>query len=130
MARTAAAGFWSQARACARTVRRCLGGTSALLAGLVLVGLTTPGICQTDAVKGEATFSAAGGYARLVLKLAEDVDSEVTTAGSILVIRFKRPVDIPIDRLSDAVPDYVGAARGGPQRSGGRRAWGGRGRRH
>ena len=88
-----------------------------MLAGLVLVGLTTPGICQTDAVKGEATFSAAGGYARLVLKLAEDVDSEVTTAGSILVIRFKRPVDIPIDRLSDAVPDYVGAARRDPDGS-------------
>ncbi|SHH67796.1 hypothetical protein SAMN05443248_5652 [Bradyrhizobium erythrophlei] len=88
-----------------------------MLAGLVLVGLTTPGICQTEAVKGEATFSAAGGYARLVLKLAEDVDSEVTTAGSILVIRFKRPVDIPIDRLSDAVPDYVGAARRDPDGS-------------
>ena len=70
-----------------------------------------------DPVKGEATFSAAGGYARLVLKLAEDVDSEVTTAGSIIVIRFKRPVDIPVDDLSDAVPDYVGSARRDPDGS-------------
>jgi hypothetical protein len=68
-------------------------------------------------VRGEATFSAANGYARLVLKLDEDVDSEVAVAGSILIIRFKRPVDIPVDRLSDAVPDYVGSARRDPDGS-------------
>ena len=114
MARTAAAGFWSRVRACARTVRRCLGGWCLLAAGLVLIGSTSPGLCQADPVKGEATFSAAGGYARLVLKLAEDVESEVTAAGSIIVIRFKRPVDIPVEKLSDAVPDYVGSARRDP----------------
>jgi tetratricopeptide (TPR) repeat protein/outer membrane biosynthesis protein TonB len=76
-----------------------------------------PGACRADPVKGEATFSAAGGYARLVLKLAEDVESEVSTAGSILVIRFKRPVDIPVERLSDAAPDYVGSARRDPDGS-------------
>jgi hypothetical protein len=70
-----------------------------------------------DPVKGEATFSASGGYARLVLKLAEDVESEVFTAGSIIVIRFKRPVDIPVEKLSDAVPDYVGSARRDPDGS-------------
>lgn len=66
---------------------------------------------------GEATFSAANGYARLVLKLKEDVESEVTTAGSIIVIRFKRPVDIPVEKLGDAVPDYVGSARRDPDGS-------------
>ena len=117
MARTAAAGFWSQARAYARTARRCLGAPSWLAAGLILTGLTFSGACRAEPVKGEATFSAAGGYARLVLKLAEDVGSEVTTAGSIIVIRFKRPVDIPVDKLSDAVPDYVGSARRDPDGS-------------
>jgi len=70
-----------------------------------------------DPVKGEATFSENGGYARLVFKLAQDVDTEVTTAGSIVVIRFKRPVDIPIDEWSDALPDYVGGARRDPDGS-------------
>ena len=51
------------------------------------------GWAQAQPVKGEATFSAADGYARLVLKLSEDVDSDVSVAGSIVVIRFKRPVD-------------------------------------
>jgi len=111
MVRTAAAGLWSQGRACARTVRHYLG------AGLVLIGLTLSGACRADPVKGEATFTAANGYARLVLKLAEDVPSEVTAAGSIVVIRFKRPVDIPVDGLSDAVPDYIGSARRDPDGS-------------
>ena len=71
-----------------------------LAAGLILIGIDgCRPAARADPVKGEATFSAAGGYARLVLKLAEDVDSEVTTAGSIVVIRFKRPVDIPVDQL-------------------------------
>jgi tetratricopeptide (TPR) repeat protein len=124
MARTAAAGFWSRGRACARTARLCLGarswfaaGLGWLAAGLVLTGLTSAALSQPEPVRGEATFSAAGGYARLVLKLAEDVDSQVLTAGSILVIRFRRPVDIPVDRLSDAVPDYVGSARRDPDGS-------------
>ncbi|MFZ2157508.1 MAG: tetratricopeptide repeat protein, partial [Bradyrhizobium sp.] len=124
MARTAAAGIWSRRRACARTARCCPGGTSRLAAGLawlaaglVLFGLTSPGSAQTEPVRGAATFSAAGGYARLVLKLAEDVESDVSTAGSILVIRFKRPVDIPVEKLSDAVPEYVGSARRDPDGS-------------
>ena len=106
MARTAAADDGSQARACARAVRRCL---AAVL--LVTLATVSTGWAQAQPVKGEATFSASDGYARLVLKLDEDVDSEVSVAGSIVVIRFKRPVDINVDKLSDAVPAYVGSAR-------------------
>ncbi|TWB97105.1 hypothetical protein FBZ93_107351 [Bradyrhizobium macuxiense] len=113
MARTAAAGTWSLGRAWARTARLCL-----LAIGLALTTLTFSTAAHADdPVPGEATFSAANGYARLVLKLKEDVESEVTTAGSIIVIRFKRPVDIPVEKLSDAVPDYVGAARRDPDGS-------------
>ena len=118
MARTAAEGFWSQVRALSRGVRRWHDGFRRgrlLAAALVVSGLSFATPCRAaDAVKGEATFSAAKGYARLVLKLAEDVPSEVVTAGSIVVIRFERPVDIPVDRLSDAVPDYVSSARRDP----------------
>src|SRR5258705_6281138 len=124
MPRTAAAGFGSLFRAFTRMARRCLGRPPwlaalpvSLAAGLVLIGSTVSGLCQTPPVKGEASFSASGGYARLVLKLAEDVESEVTTAGSILVIRFKRPVDIPVEKLSDAAADYVSSARRDPDGS-------------
>src|SRR5579872_3850677 len=115
MARTAAAGFWSQVRACTRSVRRCLGRHASLLAGLILLAIALPATGHSrDPVKGEATFSAANGHARLVLKLAEDVNSQVTTAGSIVVIRFDHPVDIDVDAIGDAVPDYVSAARRDP----------------
>src|SRR5271169_969097 len=116
MARTAARGFWSQLRSRARTARRCL-TKSALFAAVVAVTGLASGACWADAVKGEATFAASGGYARLVLKLAEDVSSEVTTAGSIIVIRFARPVDISVDKLSESVPDYVTSARRDPDGS-------------
>ena len=52
-----------------------------------------------------------------MLKLADDVDSEVTTAANIPVIRFKRPVDIPVETIADAVPDYVSSARRDPDGS-------------
>jgi tetratricopeptide (TPR) repeat protein len=83
----------------------------------MLVTAAVVSTASAQPVKGEATFSAAGGYARLVLKLDEDVDSDVSVAGSIVVIRFKRPVDINVDRLSDAVPAYVGSARRDPDGS-------------
>ena len=117
MARKAAAGFWSQVRAGARTAWRCLDGPSWLAAALVLTGLTFSGACRAEPVKGEAAVSVSGGYARLVLRLAEDVESEVTAAGSIIVIRFKRPVDIPVDRLYEGAPDYIASARRDPDGS-------------
>src|SRR5882672_2497193 len=116
MGQKAAAGTGSPGRALARMARRCLGAPLALV--LLLTGLTWSQPCRAEGpVRGEATFAAGGGFARLVLRLAEDVESDVITAGSIIVIRFKRPVDIPIDKLSDAVPDYVGSARRDPDGS-------------
>src|SRR5437667_1775066 len=104
MPRTAAAGFRSLVRSSARRRSR---GPSWLAAFLILFGLTLSNArAAPDLVKGEATFAAADGYARLVFKLAADVGTEVTTAGSILIIRFNRPVDIPVDKLSEAAPDY------------------------
>jgi tetratricopeptide (TPR) repeat protein len=85
-----------------------------LAAGLMLAGAASPALSQADAVKGEATLTAAGGYARLTIKLADDVDSQVTAAGSIVVIRFKRAVSIAVGKLSDAVPDYINSARADP----------------
>jgi rRNA-processing protein FCF1 len=97
----------------ARTARLCLGRPLAF--ALLLAGLAVSPPCRADdPVRGEATFTSGGGFARLVLKLAEDVESDVSTAGSIIIIHFKRPVDIPVDKLSDAVPDYVGSARRDP----------------
>lgn len=112
MAREAAAGFVSRARALARRLSRHV-GAAPLLAASLLIGFTAP-VRAADAIRGEATFSASGGFARLVIKLGEDVPSEVTTAGSILVIRFDRAVDVPVDRVPEGAPDYVNSARRDP----------------
>ncbi|MDA9403915.1 tetratricopeptide repeat protein [Bradyrhizobium sp. CCBAU 45389] len=112
MAREAAAGFVSRARALALGLWRHARKVPVLAACLV-IGLAAPGLAA-DAVRGEATFSAGGGFARLVIKLGEDVPSEVTTAGSILIIRFDRPVEVPVDRVPEGAPDYVNSARRDP----------------
>lgn len=112
MAREAAAGFVSRARAVARGLSRHVRGAT-VLTTCVLIGLAQPARAA-DPIRGEATFSASGGFARLIIKLGEDVPSEVTTAGSILVIRFDRPVDVPVDRVPEGAPDYVNSARRDP----------------
>jgi predicted negative regulator of RcsB-dependent stress response len=67
-----------------------------------------------EPVKGEATLTAQPGFARMVLKFQEDVPTEVTVAGAILVIQFRKPVAVPIDLLAEALPAYVGAVRRDP----------------
>lgn len=67
-----------------------------------------------EPVRGEATLTAQAGYARMVLQFQEDVPTEVTVAGAILVIQFGRPVAVPIDLLAESVPAYVGSVRRDP----------------
>ncbi|MGL9616504.1 tetratricopeptide repeat protein [Bradyrhizobium sp. U531] len=112
MAQKAADGLWSRARALAPGLSRHV-RSAGVLAVCLLTGLGAPARAA-DPVRGEATFSAGGGFARLVIKLGEDVPSEVTTAGSILIIRFDRPVDVPVDRVPEGAPDYVNSARRDP----------------
>ena len=117
----AAAGFWSRTRGRAQALAHGLARASRsaatfLLGVLALLAFSSQG-WAAEPVKAEATLSSSGGYARLVVKFAEDVTSEVVTAGSIIVIRFERPVDVVVDKVADAVPDYVGSARRDPDGS-------------
>ena len=69
---------------------------------------------QTTPVKGQAALAVSGGFARMLVKLDEDVETDATVAGNILVVRFRRPVEIDVGKLSDAAPDYVSSARSDP----------------
>src|SRR2546425_12638715 len=103
MGQRAAAGTGSQGRALARAARLCLGRPLAFV--LLLAGLAVSQPCRADdPVRGEATFTSTGGFARLVLKLAEDVESDVSTAGSSLIIQFKHPAGIPAGTFAAAAP--------------------------
>lgn len=114
MTRTAPFGLWSQARARART-----GLDRWLAAGLLLIGLTvsTAAFADPDPVRGEATLTVANGFARLILKFSDDVTTDVSTAGSILLVHFDRPTNVPVDRWLSNAPDYISGARGDPDGS-------------
>ena len=111
--------FRSLRRAAAEILRCCRRGALTAAFGLVLAGTATGAFAQVEParaepVRGEAVLQANAGYARLVIRLAEDVESQVVAAGQIIVIRFKRPVAVPIGKLSDAATDYVASARADP----------------
>ena len=67
-----------------------------------------------DAVKGEVKSSIVGGYGRLVFRFDEPVDAKVRVAGAILVIEFKKPVAVAVERLNSSASEYVSAARSDP----------------
>ncbi len=64
-----------------------------------------------DPVKGEIRTSTADGYGRLIFVLAKDVDADVRVANGVLVIAFKHPISVVVDRIASEMRDYVGAAR-------------------
>ena len=86
---------------------RCLRGA---LAAVALIVVPTPAAIA-DPVRGEATLTRPGDYARLLIKLQSDVQADVRLAGTILIIQFKKPVDVAVEKLGEALPDYVSSAR-------------------
>src|SRR5690606_16736144 len=56
----------------------------------------------------------SGGYARIVLHLAEEVETDVRQAGAIVVIGFRHPVDIGAEKIAAEAPNYIAAARRDP----------------
>jgi hypothetical protein len=76
--------------------------------------LLAPCVGNADPISAELTASGDGGHGRLVFKLGDAVDSEVKQSGNVLIISFKQPIAVKVDRLAAQLPDYVGAARRDP----------------
>jgi len=81
---------------------------------LAILLLLYPAAAGAASVKGDVAISTKEGYARLVFTLAEETDAEVRLANGILIIAFKQPVDVSVDRIPFAAASYVGAARRDP----------------
>src|SRR5262249_51668484 len=79
---------------------------------LLICTFARPALAQP--AKGEVAAVVENGFARLVFTLAEDVESQVTAANSIIVISFQRPVAISVDKLAVGAPGYISAARRDP----------------
>jgi tetratricopeptide (TPR) repeat protein len=65
-------------------------------------------------VPGEVTVSTANGFARLLFRFRSDMQASMQMTGSILIVSFRQPVDIDVDRLNTSAPDYISAARRDP----------------
>lgn len=69
---------------------------------------------QPQPLKGELTVSTAGGYGRLVIRLDTEMDAEVRVSSGVLIVQFKQPVNIAVDRAVNGARQYFGAARRDP----------------
>jgi tetratricopeptide (TPR) repeat protein len=100
-------------------VRRRGLAVAGLILGIAAAAVAAaPGAASDDPVKVTVAAKVADGYARLVFELGEYVDISARLGNNILIVTFKRPVDVNVDRLAAQIPDYVGAARRDPDGKG------------
>jgi tetratricopeptide (TPR) repeat protein len=100
----------------------CLAGRgrrplAAVLAGLVYFFVLSLGAHADDPIKGEVKTIADGGFVRLLFHFDEAVETTVRISGAIVVINFKKPVAVGVEKLNAAAPDYISAARRDPDGS-------------
>ncbi len=93
---------------------------AALLIPLAILEHPTPAQSQSalQPVKGELTMSTAGGFGRLVIRLDAELDPEVRVSSGVLIVQFKQPVNVPMDRATNGASQYFGAARRDPDGKG------------
>ena len=85
----------------------------AMLALPVLPAATAP----VTPIKATLAVTTSDGYARLVFSANEYIEATTKTSGHVLIISFKQPIDVSVDRLPELAADYVGAARRDPDGS-------------
>src|ERR1043166_9367578 len=86
------------------------------LEALLLLALSlvfAPG-ARAEPINSEIGVITSSCFARFVFHFTEDTDSEINLSNGILVIAFKKPVDVSVDRITVGAPDYVNAARRDP----------------
>jgi tetratricopeptide (TPR) repeat protein len=85
--------------------------------GLLLTALMlapNAALAQAQGVRGEASITTTGGFGRIVIRTAADIESQVRMTSGILVIQFRQPVNVAVDRLGTGASEYIGAARRDP----------------
>ena len=83
------------------------------LAGLVF--LASPfGARADDPIKGEVKTIADGGFVRLLFHFDQAVESNVRVSGAIIVITFKKPVAVAVEKLSSGASGFISVARRDP----------------
>src|SRR5689334_5625021 len=88
----------------------------ALLALLALLLAPLGRAARAEPVRADVTVDTSRGFARIVLRFSDEIDADVRMANNIIVISFKSPVVVPIDRLPVNAMGYIGAARSDPDK--------------
>ncbi len=104
-------------RSTGRVLRPC--ALAALCATLLLAGLClAPSPATARPIKAELSAKTREGYLRIMFRFSDDVEANVRLANQIVIVDFKSPVWVAIDRLNEMAPDYVSAARSDPDGQG------------
>jgi hypothetical protein len=67
------------------------------LAFAVLLGAGVHDARADEPVKGTVSVYNDGGYVRLLFRMDDEVPARVDVAGAIMVIKFKKPVDVAVE---------------------------------
>jgi tetratricopeptide (TPR) repeat protein len=103
--------------ACVRTIPNLgrLYAWRSLVAAFGLLGwILASGPAWSAPLPTTVSTTVSGGYARLVFSAGEYIDATTRVAGNVLIITFKRPVNVTVDRIPVQAADYIGAARRDP----------------
>src|SRR5262245_694833 len=84
-----------------------------LLAGLVFLASFRDAWAD-DQIKGEVKAIADGGFVRLLFHFDQAVESNVRVSGAIIVINFKKPVAVAVEKLSSGASGLISVARRDP----------------
>lgn len=83
--------------------------------GIAIAGAT--GLRAQESVRADISTSTAGGHGRIVITFGDEVKSEVQVANGILVVQFRRPVQVSLDQIEQKLAGYVQSARRDPDGS-------------
>ncbi|HEY1978695.1 MAG TPA: tetratricopeptide repeat protein, partial [Xanthobacteraceae bacterium] len=103
--------------ACVRTIPNFgrLSAWRSLVAVLGFLGwIVATGPARSAPLPASVSTTVSGGYARLVFSAGEYIDATTRVTGNVLIITFKRPVNVTVDRIPVQAADYIGAARRDP----------------
>ena len=83
----------------------------ALLPALMLLAAAGARARAEEPIKGEVTVTTENGFARLAFRFEKEVQASVRVSFPIMVVSFKKPIAISVDRLNSGASDYISAAR-------------------
>jgi len=86
--------------------------TALLVQSLILFVLAIGARAQADTpIKGEVTVSSEGGFVRLGFRFEKEVPASIQLNFPVLVVTFKKPVAVSVERLNTGASDIISAAR-------------------